>query len=208
MDLQFTAVEWLGPNSMPLDQRQAAAALAGVAEGGLAGPWQPATPPPPGAAPRQTSSESGGGVVPSSPHDIDAPEERLAFALMDGRVGVLAVRGRRIQDTRPRRPSWAPLASGDFRVSALASWAQFVFLGDAEGSLARWDTVTGRCVVVETGQGRVLRIVAAPPPCELLHLNAPAVQARVVVLFASGAFAVYDMDQVGEEDGRQLLSAP
>lgn len=42
----------------------------------------------------------------------EPPEERLAFSLADGRAGVLAIRGRRISDTRPRRPSWHPLASG------------------------------------------------------------------------------------------------
>lgn len=42
----------------------------------------------------------------------EPPEERLAFSLLDGRAGVLGIRGRRISDTRPRRPAWQALASG------------------------------------------------------------------------------------------------
>lgn len=49
--------------------------------------------------------------LPSSPRD-DLPDERLAFSLVDGRVGVLAIKGRRIQDTHPKRPVWLPLATG------------------------------------------------------------------------------------------------
>lgn len=42
----------------------------------------------------------------------EPPEERLAFCLIDGRAGVLGVRGRRISDVRPRRPTWQALATG------------------------------------------------------------------------------------------------
>lgn len=45
-------------------------------------------------------------------------EERLAFSLADGRAGVLGIRGRRISDTRPRRPAWQPLANGGAPASA------------------------------------------------------------------------------------------
>ena len=37
-----------------------------------------------------------GGAAAASPGDISGPEERLAFALSDGRVGVLAVKGRKV----------------------------------------------------------------------------------------------------------------
>ena len=48
------------------------------------------------------------------------PEQRLAFTLADGRVGVLAVRGRRVQDTKPAMPSWPTLASGGARAAQRA----------------------------------------------------------------------------------------
>ena len=37
-----------------------------------------------------------GGTAAASSGDISGPEERLAFALSDGRVGVLAVKGRKV----------------------------------------------------------------------------------------------------------------
>ena len=37
-----------------------------------------------------------GGAAAASSGDISGPEERLAFALSDGRVGVLAVKGRKV----------------------------------------------------------------------------------------------------------------
>ena len=204
VDLQFTAVEWLVHSTLPSPAQQQQQSQPGglpvvAAPGSTHQGWDasqqhyspvPAPLPPsgPGPAPEQ----------PGSAGLDDAPEERLAFALVDGRVGVLGVRGRcggrltgagaaawstataaaaaaaaaaataaaaaagaavaaaaaagciaapspsrrlckplaepgrrRIHDMRPRRPTWAPLASGDFRVTALSSWAQFVLLGDA-----------------------------------------------------------------------------
>ena len=37
-----------------------------------------------------------GGAAGAASGDISGPEERLAFALSDGRVGVLAVKGRKV----------------------------------------------------------------------------------------------------------------
>lgn len=61
---------------------------------------------------------SGGGGAPggaraSSPRSAeDLPEERLVFTLADGRMGILSVKGRKIQDTKPRMPTWTRLATG------------------------------------------------------------------------------------------------
>ena len=41
-------------------------------------------------------SNAEGGAAAASSGDISGPEERLAFALSDGRVGVLAVKGRKV----------------------------------------------------------------------------------------------------------------
>ena len=64
------------------------------------------------------------------------PEERLAFALADGRVGVLSVKGRKVVDTRPKRPMWGVLASAEVIATAVASWGSLVVFGDAEGMSA------------------------------------------------------------------------
>lgn len=98
VDLQFTAVEWLAsaggsPN-------------AGSGSGGPGQPWP--------ASPRAAERAAAGYAF--QPEAVAAqeepPEERLAFALVDGRAGLLGVRGRRISDTRPRRPTSQALAAG------------------------------------------------------------------------------------------------
>lgn len=43
------------------------------------------------------SGHDGANAGAAAPNDITGPEERLAFALSDGRVGVLAVKGRKVR---------------------------------------------------------------------------------------------------------------
>jgi hypothetical protein len=43
------------------------------------------------------SGHDGANASAAAPNDITGPEERLAFALSDGRVGVLAVKGRKVR---------------------------------------------------------------------------------------------------------------
>lgn len=49
---------------------------------------------------------------PVTPEGSPHSEESLAFALADGRVGLLSVRGRRIQDLRPCPPHHLALEEG------------------------------------------------------------------------------------------------
>lgn len=69
------------------------------------------------------------------------------------------------------------------------------------GTLMRWDTSSGRMMTVATGNGAVRRIHFAPPaPPELAYsgLAGAELQARVAVLFASGAFGVWELDSRSE----------
>ncbi|KAL4425017.1 hypothetical protein ABPG77_001795 [Micractinium sp. CCAP 211/92] len=186
VDLQFTAVEWLGLEGSTRAGSDGSAAWA---------PWA--------ASPRAAERAATGYAFQGGQQQAgDEPsEERLAFSLADGRAGVLGIRGRRISDTRPRRPAWQPLANGDFRAVAIGSWGPSLLLGDGEGMLAHWDTASGKCSVLETGLGRVYKLYTSPPPAEALYPRLPgpsAVAVRVAALFASGVFAVYDLDQQGE----------
>ena len=61
-----------------------------------------------------------GGTAATSGGDITAPEERLAFALSDGRVGVLAVKGRKVCTSSCRFPPIAACNSKHRRRSAAA----------------------------------------------------------------------------------------
>ncbi len=68
----------------------------------------------------------------------------------------------------------------------------------AAGQLFRWDTSTGRMTAVSTGQGAVRRIHFAPPASPAVPFNpvpGGATVARLAVLFAGGAFGVWEMDQ-------------
>ncbi len=51
------------------------------------------------------SGHEGANAASAAPNDITGPEERLAFALSDGRVGVLAVKGRKVPFMHPVSPS-------------------------------------------------------------------------------------------------------
>lgn len=65
----------------------------------------------------------------------------------------------------------------------------------------RWDTSSGRMMTVATGNGAVRRIHFAPPAPPELAFSALAgaeLQARVAVLFASGAFGVWELDSRSE----------
>ena len=97
----------------------------------------------------------------------DLPEDRLAFALSDGRVGVLTVRGDRVADARPRRPSWG-LLGADAAPTAIAdgcsSTSTRVLLGDAAGGVHAWDIESGRVLSARgagAAVGRLLPCAAA-----------------------------------------------
>eukprot|EP00884_Botryococcus_braunii_P018245 jgi/Botrbrau1/5103/Bobra.0128s0014.1 len=194
LDLPFTAVEWVIPGTEPPGT---------PAEGANWTSWDRS----PNARSASVSAylEDFTPKRPASPSTEDLPEERLAFALGDGRVGVLAVKGRKVSDTKPKRPQW-PLMSGasEAITTAVAGWGHIVLLGDADGNLSRWDTLTGKVSTISSTQGAVRRIQLAPPPAEALVLESGGTTgstARVAVLFANGAFGVWELD-------RQLDLAP
>jgi WD40 repeat protein len=93
----------------------------------------------------------------------DLPEEMLHFSLRDSRLGILLVKGRKIQDARPVVSNWAPLVTGEFQAVCAAAFGSYIFLGGNDGTLARWDTKRGDTVAVETGCAKVVRIQVAGP---------------------------------------------
>ena len=205
MDLPFTSVEWILPAERP-DVKESIK-------------WRPPTPPPAPPSPRRDPNlqragsgpllqrgNSGpletpvtGGLTPRSRAIEDLPEERLVFTLADGRVGVLSVLGRRIQDTKPRMPSWPQLASGEFRAACAASYGPLIFLGGTDGVLVRWDTSNGRTLAVDAGCGRIHGlVVAATGSYYTLDPNQNHEAAKVAVLASSGAYAVLALDVTGQ----------
>lgn len=78
-------------------------------------------------------------------------EAYLAFALAEGRVGVLSIHGKNIRDMKAKRPTAGLLTPLDMAATAMAAWGSTVVMGDAEGRLAVWEYTTGRTTVVVTG---------------------------------------------------------
>jgi hypothetical protein len=183
VDLRFTAVEW------------AARGAGGWADVPRA---EPADAPASWDLPPAGGGAAGDGDATAADGGTDATEERLLFALADGRVGVLRVRGRNVTDARPAPPLWAPLAAGDFRATAAATWGRLALLGGADGSLVSWDTATGRCAAVGAGLGRIHRLAVLPPRAGAPGAAPHAAAARVAVLSASGAVALYLLAPSGE----------
>lgn len=201
VDLPFTSVEWILPAERP-DMKEPIK---------WGPPPAPPTPPSPVGLQRNNSNPllqrggSGpvegvtGALTPRSRAIEDLPEERMVFTLADGRVGVLSVLGRRIQDTKPRMPSWPQLASGEFRAACAASYGPLVFLGGTDGVLVRWDTSTGRTLAVDAGCGRIHGLVVAPTGSYYtLDPNQNHEAAKVAVLASSGAYAVLALDVTGQ----------
>lgn len=120
----------------------------------------------------------------------DLPEELLSFSLSDARLGVLLIKGRKIQDTRPASPSWAPLVNGEFRVVSAAASRGFIFLGGSDGTLARWETSTGNVIAVETGCTRIEKI-------DVFDGGAKG-GVKLALKSSSGTFAVLFVDESGK----------
>ncbi|KAL3161421.1 hypothetical protein ABBQ32_010311 [Trebouxia sp. C0010 RCD-2024] len=196
LDLPFTAVEWLLPSDM-------------LASGG-----DPLTPAKwmvwdrsPLAKERSLTgyfTEQDEGSTPHTPMDpSEQPEEKLSFALGNGSVGILAVKGRKVTDCKPKKPNWGMRSSGEVHSTTIAAWGHLVLLGDADGNLNKWDTTTGRVTSIATGQGAVRRMHFAPPTCTHLDhvagsLTSPSLNARVCCLFVNGAFGVWELDSRNE----------
>ena len=151
IDLQFTSVEWIIPSvSSSLKEHEM---------DGKVHRWSQSS------SSLFSSSTGVSTTTTTSPKAVppeEFPAERLVFTLADGRVGVLSVQGRRIQDTKPRMPSWPQLASGEFRATCAASLGSVVFLGGGDGVLVRWDTSSGRTLAVDAGCGHIHGLVVAP----------------------------------------------
>ena len=128
---------------------------------------------------------------------VPPPEEMFAFSLSDARLGILLVKGRKIQDTRPVAPSWAPLLTGEFKVTSCAPSKHYLFLGSSDGTLARWDTTTGATVAVETGCRRISKVATLTPPSTEVGTET-TMSTLVALLSSSGTFAVLMVDADGK----------
>lgn len=175
VDLEFTSVSWIDSGPLGND---------------ASGPASPKSPPLVAA-----NLSAASAPVPAT------PEEMFAFSLSDARLGILLVKGRKIQDTRPVAPSWTPLLTGEFQVTSCAPSKRYSFLGSRDGTLARWDTTTGATVAVETGCGRLSKVVLAEPPAPCppgTSEQESGQRVLLALLSSSGTFAVLAVDGDGK----------
>ncbi|GIM02414.1 hypothetical protein Vretimale_7287, partial [Volvox reticuliferus] len=121
-------------------------------------PLPPLSPPPP----QQQQLPSGHSFPMPAPPPGGLEEAQLVFTLADGRAGVLSIRGRRVADTRVKRPMAGLLSPLEISATAMAAVGRLVVMGDAEGRLAVWEWSTGRTTLHATGLGLVRKIVISP----------------------------------------------
>ncbi|GFR52354.1 hypothetical protein Agub_g14898, partial [Astrephomene gubernaculifera] len=109
-------------------------------------------------SPMPAATAAAAAAVPSEAH--------LVFTLTDGRAGVLSVRGRRIADTRVKRPMAGLLNPLELTATAMAAVGRTAVMGDSEGRLAVWEWGTGRTTIMATGLGlvRKIQIQMCQPP--------------------------------------------
>ncbi|GLI63490.1 hypothetical protein VaNZ11_006472, partial [Volvox africanus] len=155
-----------GMGERPTDTPSAAEALP---PGASSSSSQPPLPlplqlPPPSPPPAQQPQFLSGQSLPA-PQPLTSgglEEAQLIFTLADGRAGVLSVRGRRVADTRVKRPMAGLLSPLEISATAMAAVGRLVVMGDAEGRLAVWEWSTGRTTLQATGLGLVRKIVISP----------------------------------------------
>ena len=161
------------PSRSPSPVRTISDALQDGGKGGEAAAAAAAAPRP--AAPAVAARAGAGG------QEVEASSfERLAFALADGRVGVLRCAGGALTDDGAAGPAWggrgsagppasSPLPPSGPATTAVAAWGRTVILGDVDGGLHAWNVDTG-AVSSSPGGGAgglgspVRALVAAPPP--------------------------------------------
>ncbi|CAD7702710.1 unnamed protein product [Ostreobium quekettii] len=133
LDLPFTAVEWFQPTADTGETLPVAAWEMWGCESGEA--WE-------------------GGVS-----SADPPEETIVFALGDGRVGTVTIRGRQVTDSKLRKPIWGMATGANSAVFiSTAGWGSTILLGDSSGVLMMWDIATGKTTTTPTEMGAIRRI--------------------------------------------------
>ncbi|GIL67201.1 hypothetical protein Vafri_20628, partial [Volvox africanus] len=156
------------------DAVEAATAAEAPPPGAASSSSQPQLPLPPSQPPQPPflSGQSLPAPQPLPPWGLE--EAQLIFTLADGRAGVLSVRGRRVADTRVKRPMAGLLSPLEISATAMAAVGRLVVMGDAEGRLAVWEWNTGRTTLQATGLGLVRKIVISPAVAGAGHGGAAA----------------------------------
>jgi len=69
-----------------------------------------------------------------------------------------------VTDTKPKRPVWGLGGAPDGATTAISAWGHLVMLGNEEGLLSRWDTVSGRTTSILTNQATFRSILPRSGP--------------------------------------------
>eukprot|EP00879_Flechtneria_rotunda_P026082 GHRR01027763.1.p1 GENE.GHRR01027763.1~~GHRR01027763.1.p1 ORF type:complete len:766 (+),score=299.10 GHRR01027763.1:72-2300(+) len=191
LDLPFSAVEWVATPEHA--HQNAVTSWAQEASTVGRGP--------------ATKSDHGSSMQLADAESSPLPSELLAFALTDGRSGVLSVRGRKVVDLRARQPPNSPGPRDIVACCALAAVWPLLLLGDAEGRLLVWDVTTGSCSIISTGLGALRHVRLALSSQQSQQTQAEALPPRgslpveglhAAVLSAGGLIAVFKLHTDGQ----------
>lgn len=136
--------------------------------------------------------------MPCTPEGSDT--ERLAFALADGRLGVVAVKGRKILDAKPILPSFAPsLVDGSHTFTTATAFSDrgLLAFGDGQGLLMLWDVSTGEASVVDPGCGPIAQLACLGKSKANANANANARWNDFLAIISSSGTVVVVADYNG-----------
>lgn len=153
------------------------------------------------AATRQGSGTDTPGAVstpgaattpPKSSHEASEAQAAFCFAVSDGRLGSITVTDRGVKKRPVTAPHWTVQYVDRLVVTSIAAMGDLVFIGDSEGVLYQWNTVSGQTMVVPAGRKVIRKISVGPPvPASLRSGDlVGAGLARLVLMYGDGTLGV------------------
>lgn len=171
------------------------------------------------AASRQSSGngsalQNGGGTggtpqKDKSQHEPAEAQAAFCFAVSDGRLGSITVTDRGVKKRPVTAPHWTVQYVDRLVVTSIAAMGDLVFIGDSEGVLYQWNTVSGQTMVVPAARKVIRKISVGPPVPASLRSGAGvgAGLARLVLLYGDGTLGVcFDLPRAPPHAHMPVLS--
>jgi hypothetical protein len=138
------------------------------------------------------STPPANGTTPKSSHEPPEAQAAFCFAVSDGRLGSITVTDRGVKKRPVTAPHWTVQYVDRLVVTSIAAMGDLVFIGDSQGVLYQWNTVSGQTMVVPAGR-KVIRKISVGPPVPAALRTGHAVGAglaRLVLLYGDGTLGV------------------
>ena len=140
----------------------------------------------------QNSTPGANGTPQKSAHEPPEAQAAFCFAVSDGRLGSITVTDRGVKKRPVTAPYWTVQYVDRLVVTSIAAMGDLVFIGDSEGVLYQWNTVSGQTMVVPAGRKVIRKISVGPPVPASLRAGqgVGAGLARLVLLYGDGSLGV------------------